>query len=187
MKLNQLVFTICVISLSGICQAQNAVDRLQPLVEMSAHRLAIADQVALAKADSGAAVEDIARENQVIENAAKEGAAKGLEKDTISNFFKAQIEANKIVQYSLLNDWRRSGQVPAHAKINLAQTIRPQLDQLQTGFIAELANTSTIRSAPTCHVDVAKAIGQYLSAHPHDNDALHAIALDRSLAATCAP
>ena len=187
MKFNAVAFTVFVLTLSGICKAQNAVDQLQPLIEMSAHRLAIADQVSLAKADSGAAVEDIARENVVIENAVKEGTAKGLEKDVVSNFFKAQIEANKIVQYSLLSNWRRTGQVPEHAKINLAQTIRPELDQLQTGLITELANTSAIRSAPTCRVDLAKAIGKYLSSHPSSNDALHAIALDRSLGAACAP
>src|ERR1700728_2471373 len=121
----KLRYALFVFAISSICQAQSAVDRLQPLVEATAHRLALADHVALSNFDSGAAVEDIARENVVIVNAVKESEAKGLDKDAVSEFFRAQVEANKIVQYSLLADWRRSGEVPAHAKVDLAKSIRP--------------------------------------------------------------
>src|ERR1700761_6229129 len=112
--------------------AQDASDKLQPLIASSAQRLTIADQVAFAKADSGAAVEDAAREAQVIANAVQEGAPKGLAQNTVSDFFKAQIEANKIVQYSLLAEWRRTGKTPEHSAVNLTKVIRPELDQLQT-------------------------------------------------------
>lgn len=199
MKLSKLSYALCVFAVGTICQAQSAtnqnavdqrpdphsVDQLQPLVEASAQRLAIADQVALSKADSGAAVEDIARENVVIANAAKAAEAKGLDKDAVEQFFRAQIEANKIVQYSLLDDWRRSGQVPAHEKVDLAKTIRPELDKLQVDLIAGLADTATIRATSSCRVDIAKAAGKYLAAHPGDE--LHKIALDRALAGACTP
>jgi chorismate mutase len=186
-KLNKLKYALCVFAVGTICQAQSAVDRLQPLVETAARRLAIADQVALAKADSGAEVEDIAREKVVIANAVKEGEAKGLGQEEVTKFFVAQIEANKIVQYSLLADWRRTGSVPPHEKVDLAKTIRPQLDQVQTALIAELADTAEIRSSSTCWVDIAKAAAKYLSSHPQDHQALHTIALDRALAAACTP
>jgi chorismate mutase len=189
-KLNKVSYVLYVFAVGTICQAQSAtnqsaIDQLQPLVEASAQRLAIADQVALAKADSGAAVEDIARENVVIANAAKAAEAKGLNKDAVEQFFRAQIEANKIVQYSLLDDWRRSGQVPAHEKIDLAKTIRPELDKLQVDLITGLADTATIRAASSCRVDIAKAAGKYLAAHPGDE--LHKVALDRALAGACTP
>ncbi len=45
----------------GAAYAQNAVEQLQPLVETTAHRLMIGEQVALAKWDSGKAVEDSPR------------------------------------------------------------------------------------------------------------------------------
>jgi chorismate mutase-like protein len=114
----------------------------QALVETSARRLQIAQQVALAKWDSGAAVEDVAREEQVIAAATKLGEARGLDKSLVQNFFRAQIEANKIVQYSLLADWRRVGKTPEHSPVDLTKTIRPELDQVQTELIAELADTS---------------------------------------------
>src|SRR5882757_7205 len=50
----------------GAAYAQNAVEQLQPLVQTTAHRLMIGEQVALAKWDSGKAVEDAPREAQVI-------------------------------------------------------------------------------------------------------------------------
>jgi chorismate mutase len=48
----------------GAAYAQNAVEQLQPLVETTAHRLMIGEQVALAKWDSGNAVEDAPRRHR---------------------------------------------------------------------------------------------------------------------------
>ena len=69
----------------GAAYAQNAVEQLQPLVETTAHRLMIGDQVALAKWDSGKPVEDAPREAQVIQAAVKVGVAKGLGEASVSN------------------------------------------------------------------------------------------------------
>jgi chorismate mutase len=169
----------------GTALAQNEVGQLQPLVEISARRLIVAEQVALAKWDSGAAVEDAPREAQVIMDALKIGETKGLDRTSVSNFFKAQIEANKIVQYSLLADWRRTNAAPAHAPVNLVKTIRPELDQIQTGLIAELAHTTEVRSKTSCRVDVAKAVGRYVSTHKHDSMPMLEMTLDRALAGAC--
>jgi chorismate mutase len=177
-----IAFTIIGISAA---RGQDAIDRLHPLVETSARRLLIAEQVALAKWDSGAAVEDLPREAQVIKGAVRDGDSRGLDSTLISNFFKAQIEANKIVQYSLLADWRRSGRAPAHAPIDLVAMIRPELDRVQTALIAELADTVAIRASTTCRADVAKAIGKYILEHKPEVRPLQSIALDRALAASC--
>lgn len=173
------------IPVTGAALSQNAQDPLQGLVETSARRLVIAKEVALAKWDEGAPVEDAPREAQVIASAVKDGAAIGLEPASVESFFRAQIEANKVVQYALLADWRRSGKAPAHPPINLVVTIRPQLDQLQTELIAELKDAAAIRASATCPTEVAKAVGNYVTAHKHDVDPLEEIALDRALAATC--
>src|SRR4030081_3006353 len=107
--LEKLAIVAAVAIGGSAAHAQNAVDQLQPLVQTTAHRLMIGEQVALAKWDSGKAVEDAPREAQVILSAMKDGAAKGLDEASVSNFFKAQIEANKFVQYALLADWYRAG------------------------------------------------------------------------------
>ena len=177
----------CAISGITTAHAQSTVDQLEPLVETSAHRIALAKQVALSKWDSGTAVEDAPREAQVIQGAIKLGEAKGLDPASVSSFFKAQIEANKLIQYSLLADWHRLGKAPNHAPVNLASTIRPELDQIQTTLISELAATASIRANASCHTDVAKAVGLYVSRHKDSFSPLEAIALDRAAAATCIP
>jgi chorismate mutase len=171
--------------LSGINMAhtQSVTGKLQSLVETSAQRLTIAEQVALAKWDSGSAVEDVPREAQVITGAVKVGESQGLDEASVSNFFRAQIEANKLVQYSLLADWRRAGKAPAHEPINLVNTIRPKLDQLQTTLLTELADTTAIRASKTCRAEAAEAVGKYVSAH--HSGTLQTIALDRAMAAAC--
>lgn len=183
---NNLAFiAACTIIAEGTAHPQRETDQLQPLVETSAQRLVIAEQVALAKWDAGTPVEDVSREAQVIASAVRTGESRGLDPTRVSNFFRAQIEANKLVQYSLLAGWRRAGKAPDHTPINLADTIRPGLDEVQTKLMAELVETEGIRAGASCPTDVAMAVGKYVSAHKTSFNTLKAIALDRAMAAAC--
>jgi len=103
----------------------------------------------------------------------------------VSNFFRAQIEANKLVQYSLLAEWRREGRAPDHAAVDLASTIRAELDEVDKALIAELEESKVIRARASCRTDIAKAVGKYASAHRKQFSSLKAIALDRALAIAC--
>jgi chorismate mutase len=145
--------------------------------------LALAREVALAKWDTRSPVEDPTREAQVIAAAAKDGESKGLDRTFVSNFFAAQIEANKLVQYSLLAEWHRAGGAPKHRPVNLTEDIRPQLDQIEAVLIAELVETRDIRTNASCQENTAKAVRKYL-AHKHLGTLL-AIALDRAMEANC--
>jgi chorismate mutase len=82
---------------------------------------------------------------------------------------------------------RRShlGKAPDHAPIDLAGTIRPELEHLGTELIAELTETADIRANGSCRTDIAKAVGKYVSAHKNKFTSLRVIALDRAMAATC--
>jgi chorismate mutase len=177
--------TLLAIAANGIEGGQSAIDQLQPLVETSVRRLDIAEQVAFAKWDSKAKVEDAPREAQVIQGAVKEGESAGLDRTFVANFFRAQIEANKVVQYALLADWYRAGGAPAHGSANLTTGIRPKLDRLQTELVGELVATVSIRARASCDADIAMAIGKYLSTHQHDPALRQKLALDRALAAAC--
>ena len=115
----------------------------------------------------------------------KDGNALGLDSAQVEAFFRAQIEANKLVQYSLLADWQRQGKSPAHAPVDLVKEVRPRLDEIEKRLIAELSGTVAARSAKTCRLDVARAVGEYLNAHNLKAASLDAVALDRSMAATC--
>ena len=165
--------------------AQGSADQLQRLVETSARRILIAEQVALAKWDSGAPVEDASREDHVIVSATKAGQSRGLDPASVSNFFRAQIEANKLVQYSLLAEWRRTGKAPDHTPVDLASKIRPELDEVDKTLIAELEESTAIRGSASCRMDIAKTVGRYVLAHENTLGPLQAIALDRALATAC--
>jgi chorismate mutase len=186
-KRKKLVVSIAIVAIwtGGLGYAQEATEHLQRLVELSAQRVAIGEQVALAKWDSAAPVEDWPREEKVIANAVKAGEAKGLDARAVSQFFRAQIEANKMVQYALLAEWRRAGKAPEHKPVDLAGAIRPELDELGTELIAELAQTATVRAAASCRTDVANAVSDYAVAHKKDFNAVERMALDRAMGAAC--
>src|ERR1700753_123897 len=109
-----------VMAITTTCEgwAQTAGTQLQPLVETSARRLELAREVAFAKWDNGTAVEDPPREEHVIASAVTEGKTEGLDPAVVSRFFRAQIEANKAVQSSLLSTWHRLGKAPDHRSMD---------------------------------------------------------------------
>jgi len=188
MTLDRLKATLCatVVALGApAAHAGDAKHVLSPLVESAAQRLAIGDEVALSKWDSGASVEDVAREEAVIANAVAQGQRANLAAADVTRFFKAQIEANKLVQYTLLATWRRAGYAPPHAPIDLKGTIRPELDRLQTKMITELAEAAPILESSECAKEVARAVGRYGFEHQFDPANLPVIALDRAMAGFC--
>jgi chorismate mutase len=129
-KLKMVFLVMLPIYSATSAYAQFESKHLQRLVDLSAQRLVITGQVAFAKRDNGMAVEDASREDYVIASATKAGQSRGLDQTSVSNFFKAQIEANKPVQYSLLAEWRREGRAPHHTPVDLASTIRAELDEV---------------------------------------------------------
>ena len=176
---------VTVIGGVSIASAQSATVKLEMLVETSARRLTLARQIAFAKWDARSQVEDAAREADVITAAVKAGQRRGLDRDFVSNFFKAQIEANKLVQYSLLASWHRAGSAPFHPAINLT-TVRARLDRLQEDLIVELADTAALRTGMACQANTARAVGKYIAIHKLE-EPLMVVALDRAMAATCIP
>jgi chorismate mutase len=165
------------ISAEGTPYLESTRDQLQRLVETSAQRFVTAEQVAFAKWDSGTLGEarceslrarrarhDASREAQVIASAVKAGKPRGLEDAAVANFFRSQIEANKLVQYSLLAKWRRVGKAPDHASVDLAGIIRPKLDQLRTELVVQLTETAALRASASRRGAVAKAVGKHVSA-----------------------
>jgi chorismate mutase len=152
--------------------AQSATVKLKMLVETSARRLAPARRVAFAKWDARSQVEDAIRESEVITAAVKAGQSRGLDRKFVSNLSRAQIEANKLVQYSQLASWHRAGSAPFHPLIDLI-TVRDKLDRLQEDLISELGDAAP-RSGTMCQPDTAKAVGKYIAIR-NSNDPLLAI------------
>lgn len=120
-------------------------DRLLRLV---AARLDVAPAVARSKWNSHAAIEDPVREAQVVANVAAQAADYGLSGQLAESFFRAQIEASKIVQRALHAEWtaRRQGRFSTVA--DLDRDIRPVLDRLTPELLRALAAAAADLSDP---------------------------------------
>jgi chorismate mutase len=186
-------FICVVLSLLGGCalvasagqpRDVSSLDQFGPLVDASAQRIEIARQVAFAKWDSHRAVEDRPREDEVVNSAVAQGAARDLDKAFVAQFFRAQIEANKFVQYALLSEWGRLGSAPQHPQSDLSGTIRPELDAIQSRLLDDLVLIRNLRVKPSCGTGLNTAIIEYLARH-REFTPVEAAALERSLAPVC--
>ncbi len=182
----KMLLWMVLFGISSTVRAQQSLNLLENLVSDSARRIAVAHKVALSKWDSGDAVEDSAREAQVIRNAVATGQSNGLSEESLTSFFRAQIEANKLVQYALLSDWCLAGKAPEHRKVNLSTEIRPELDRVQSVLMSDLIQSAEARSLPGCSTAMAVAIHKYTATQSSDQPALDTLALTRSLATACA-
>lgn len=115
---------------------------VQALLKLSAERLALGREVAQTKWNSHAAIEDLQRERQVLADAVAQAGKRGVPEALVRDFFLAQIEANKAVQWNLQREWTQQN-APAFARTaDLAGDIRPHLDRLTPQIIAALAKVS---------------------------------------------
>ncbi|WP_223527750.1 chorismate mutase [Pseudomonas sp. BF-B-26] len=156
-----------------------APDSLQPLLVTLNERLSIADLVALTKWDSGKPIQDSAREAQVIANARKLAVEHKLNPDEVAELIAAQIEANKLVQYGLVAQWRAAGKAPDTPRPDLANQIRPQLDELQNRLLQQYAAFAPYRKDPQCADWLAKERSRLVK------DGLHGQALIRATGELC--
>ncbi|AZP69916.1 chorismate mutase [Pseudomonas poae] len=159
--------------------ASAAPPTLEPLLNSIAERLAIADQVALSKWDSKKPVEDKKREQEVIASVVAQAPSYKLTPAAVEQFFSAQIEANKLVQYTHLSDWQLQGKAPDDKRPDLVKQIRPQLDQLQKRLLQQLADFSPQRADPQCPQWLAQAVHEPL------NDPMRQLAMIRATAELC--
>lgn len=170
-------FVLALLFVSATASAAPAT--LEPLLNSIAERLAIADQVALSKWDSHKAAEDRPREQAVIASVKTQAAGYKVTPEAAEQFFSAQIEANKLVQYARLSEWQFIGKAPDTPRPDLVGKIRPQLDQLQKRLLQQLADFSPERSNPQCPQWLALAV------HEPRNEPLMQIAMARATAELC--
>jgi cyclohexadienyl dehydratase len=102
-------------------------------------RLSLMTEVAKAKWNSGSAIEDPTREQQLLADVAAKSPALGISANWAQHFFRLQIEAAKQVQYCLFAQWTAERQQPFPQVEDLKTEIRPKLDLLTTELLQELA------------------------------------------------
>ncbi|BBI48885.1 hypothetical protein HORIV_13060 [Vreelandella olivaria] len=121
--------------------ARQTVDQLLRLVD---ERLAIAPDVAKAKWNSGDPIDAPAREAQILDSVVAEATREGIDEAFAQTFFKHQFEASKVIQHRLHEQWRQTEQPPFESPPDLAEDIRPQLDQLTPQLMSSLRDFQVV-------------------------------------------
>jgi chorismate mutase-like protein len=112
------------------------VSRLTSLIE---ERLTVMIDVARAKWNTGSAIEDPLREQQLLADVAAQAQKEGIPTGWAQHFFRLQIEAAKEVQYCLFAQWAARKQSTFQQVPDLKSDLRPKLDRLTADLLAVLA------------------------------------------------
>ncbi|MCF7534169.1 chorismate mutase [Pseudomonas petrae] len=152
LKLIQMALLTLAIFAPGLyaANAQQPPAQLQPLIAAMEQRLEIANDVARSKWHSGKPVQDSERERLVIQNAESRAGEFKLAADDVHEFMTAQMEANKMVQYARIEQWRETGHSPEKPESSLTDGIRGRLDTLLPVLMQRYSAFQPYRSDAKC-------------------------------------
>ncbi len=149
----------CLFATAPAALADGGSTALTNVIALAARRLAFAAPVALIKWQTGKPVTDAPREQQLLADVAAKAKRQGIDPSFANAFFSDQIEASKVIQQSLFDQWHRSGG-PKEPAPDLA-TIRLQIDRLDAMLIPALARVEPIRSLAGCSSELAQSLSNW--------------------------
>ncbi|XP_008473890.3 uncharacterized protein LOC103510960 isoform X2 [Diaphorina citri] len=160
-----------------ICQLMASISALQVLVALSKERLKLASLVAENKAQMCKAVEDPDREKEILQVIVKTAKDQyGLDAHSVEPFFKAQMEANKLLQYGILMEANKKNKRPDPI-INLNQ-VRVKVDELNHEILKNLKDVQKEMAEGKCIEAVNTALEKELT---QTQDFLYKAALIRAM------
>jgi chorismate mutase len=174
-RLGLPLLCVLVLCTASATAAPSAVDKL---VDLSAQRLLLADEVAASKAQTGKTVEDLARETEQLELLTAKAGEHQLAQTQVAAFFRWQIEANKLIQYQLLAEASQ----PVGNPMDLNE-IRIRLNALNRDLLQNLGPALDDLKHGACAERLRAAIDE--GALRRSLDPLHKIALVRAFGDTC--
>ncbi|MEH1831112.1 MAG: gamma subclass chorismate mutase AroQ [Nostoc sp.] len=124
---------------------QVPVDKLLKLIQQ---RLIIAHDVARWKWNHKRPIEDLKREQELLLKVKQQATTHSLEPDRVAGFFKAQIEAGKLIQTVDFQNWQKQGIKSFPNVPDLNQTLRPSLDKLNTELVFALTELTPVLGCP---------------------------------------
>ncbi len=109
------------------------------LLDLMQDRLDVMHDVARWKWGAKSPIEDPKREAALLDDVAKRGKALDLDPAITRAFFKAQIEAAKIVQKADFQRWETRKQGPEGEAPDLTGVLRPRIDRLNRDLLTALS------------------------------------------------
>ncbi|WP_410813418.1 gamma subclass chorismate mutase AroQ [Micromonospora sp. 067-2] len=124
------------------------VDEQESLLRaLAVQRLALGDDVAAAKYGSTIPINDEAREERLLADVVARSREIGLDPLLSRRFFRAQIEANKVLQRCLHALWMDHPELRPRCRPNLDSDVRPQLDMITEQMLLRLKALECARKA----------------------------------------
>ncbi|GAB2848100.1 chorismate mutase [Lentzea nigeriaca] len=157
---------------------------LGDLTDLAVKRVQVADLVAAAKFGTTQPIDDPAREQQVLDTVRTKAVQLNLDPENAARFFRAQIEANKLVQRGLYARWTEHPEEVPSRRPDLGTEVRPVLDRLTTDILAELKDTEQLRK-PTLRCEIHATIAERSAVVLHHLDRLHEDALAEAMSTVC--
>jgi chorismate mutase len=129
---------------------------LTKLVDDAAQRLLTADPVAAFKYVTGGAVDDPAREQEVLDSVTKAAVDNGVDPGFVHDVFRDQIDATAFVEHSRFAEWKiNPGSVPGSAP-DLSSS-RDTINALNEAMVDDIAQQWDTLQANTCRADIDRA------------------------------
>ncbi|MEM7226561.1 MAG: gamma subclass chorismate mutase AroQ [Pseudomonadota bacterium] len=122
----------------------------QALVDAMTERLALMEPVARYKWNAGRPIEDLAREQVVLDKVVESAGAAGVDVDFARSFFQAQIAAAKEIQQRNFDRWAANGQGKFAQVRDLNSDLRPAIIALTGRVIAELKRLPGVQATEIC-------------------------------------
>jgi chorismate mutase-like protein len=120
-------------------QMARSAANLGALHQIMNERLSLMTDVARYKWNAKAPIEDVPREKQIIDSLKTQAQDLGVPASWAERFFRAQIEAAKVIQREQFTEWERNGVKRFESVPDLATEIRPRLDALTPRLLRALA------------------------------------------------
>jgi chorismate mutase-like protein len=142
-----LLLTLCMVSPGYARQAANPASanngqdsiNLESLRQLMEQRLALMPDVARHKWNNQSPIEDLPREQKIIDSLKEQASALGVPGGWAERFFRAQIEAAKTIQREHFARWQAADQGKFSNVPDLDKVIRPELDRLTPLLLRQLA------------------------------------------------
>lgn len=115
---------------------EKTIDQLLLLMQK---RLIIMHEVARTKWNQALPIEDKVREQQIIDALVEKAHPLGVDKKWVSEFFNAQIEAAKEVQYNDFAFWKQEKVLRFEKVLSLKDELRAYIDQINQEMIELLS------------------------------------------------
>jgi chorismate mutase-like protein len=139
---------------------------LEPLRRLIDDRLALMHDVARHKWNTGSSIDDLPREQRLIEALKGQAQSLGIPGPWAEHFFRAQIDGAKQVQRAHFARWVMQGENKFAEVPDLVTVIRPRLDALTPQFLRVLAAAWPVLADPAQRKHVRAAMATLANGTP---------------------